>query len=95
MLCTGWTRTSRATATTSCKHVQSRVTAGLMHSFMSDVSPHDLLLLLQMADYIRNERNVLDRMHHPGVAALHFTFQVCAGCTCVAEQAATSSFSIS
>jgi hypothetical protein len=29
-----------------------------------------------MAEYIRNERNVLDKLHHPGVAALHFTFQV-------------------
>lgn len=33
-------------------------------------------LFAQMADYIRNERNVLDRLHHPGVAALQFTFQV-------------------
>lgn len=32
-----------------------------------------------MAEYIRNERNVLDKLHHPGVAALHFTFQVSAG----------------
>jgi hypothetical protein len=30
-----------------------------------------------MAQYIRNERNVLDRLQHPGIAALHFTFQVC------------------
>jgi hypothetical protein len=35
-----------------------------------------VLDLLQMAEYIRNERNVLDKLHHPGVAALHFTFQV-------------------
>eukprot|EP00882_Tetradesmus_deserticola_P024296 GHRQ01026548.1.p1 GENE.GHRQ01026548.1~~GHRQ01026548.1.p1 ORF type:complete len:103 (+),score=28.50 GHRQ01026548.1:540-848(+) len=28
-----------------------------------------------MADYIRNERNVLDRLHHPGIAQLQFTFQ--------------------
>jgi hypothetical protein len=31
---------------------------------------------LQMAEYIRNERNVLDKLHHPGVTQLHFTFQV-------------------
>jgi mevalonate pyrophosphate decarboxylase len=29
-----------------------------------------------MADYIKNERNVLDRLHHPGIAQLQFTFQV-------------------
>jgi hypothetical protein len=29
-----------------------------------------------MAEYIRNERNVLDKLHHPGIAELHFTFQV-------------------
>lgn len=29
-----------------------------------------------MAEYIKNERNVLDKLHHPGVAQLHFTFQV-------------------
>jgi hypothetical protein len=38
-----------------------------------------LAYLLQMADYIRNERNVLDRLHHPGIAQLQFTFQVGAG----------------
>jgi hypothetical protein len=32
---------------------------------------------MQMADYIKNERNVLDRLHHPGIAQLQFTFQVC------------------
>eukprot|EP00878_Enallax_costatus_P040720 GHUV01047074.1.p1 GENE.GHUV01047074.1~~GHUV01047074.1.p1 ORF type:complete len:291 (+),score=88.91 GHUV01047074.1:747-1619(+) len=32
-------------------------------------------LCLQMADYIRNERNILDQLHHPGVVELHFTFQ--------------------
>lgn len=35
-----------------------------------------LALCLQMADYIRNERNILDQLHHPGVADLQFTFQV-------------------
>jgi len=30
----------------------------------------------QVIDYIRNERNILDVLHHPGIAQLHFTFQV-------------------
>lgn len=34
-----------------------------------------LVLRNKMADYIRNERNVLDRLHHPGIAQLQFTFQ--------------------
>eukprot|EP00775_Hariotina_reticulata_P004840 gene4840-5087_t len=34
-----------------------------------------LVLRNKMADYIRNERNTLDRLHHPGIAALQFTFQ--------------------
>lgn len=33
-------------------------------------------LLAQVIDYIRNERNILDALHHPGIAQLHFTFQV-------------------
>lgn len=34
-----------------------------------------LVLRNRMAEYIRSERNLLDRLHHPGVAALCFTFQ--------------------
>ncbi|KAF6259923.1 3-phosphoinoside dependent protein kinase [Scenedesmus sp. NREL 46B-D3] len=34
-----------------------------------------VVLRNKMADYIRNERNVLDRLHHPGIAQLQFTFQ--------------------
>jgi hypothetical protein len=32
----------------------------------------------QVLDYIRNERTILDTLHHPGIAQLYFTFQV--GC---------------
>lgn len=29
----------------------------------------------KVVDYIRRERQILDSLAHPGVAALHFTFQ--------------------
>ncbi|GBF94960.1 3-phosphoinositide dependent kinase [Raphidocelis subcapitata] len=34
-----------------------------------------LVVRNKVIDYIRNERTILDRLHHPGVAELHFTFQ--------------------
>lgn len=34
-----------------------------------------LVIRNKVIDYIRNERNILDRLHHPGIAQLHFTFQ--------------------
>jgi hypothetical protein len=32
-----------------------------------------------VTEYIRNERNILDRLNHPGIAKLKFTFQVGVG----------------
>jgi 3-phosphoinositide dependent protein kinase-1 len=34
-----------------------------------------LIVRNKVIDYVRNERNILDGLHHPGIAALHFTFQ--------------------
>ncbi|KAI8476065.1 MAG: 3-phosphoinoside dependent protein kinase [Monoraphidium minutum] len=34
-----------------------------------------LVVRNKVIDYIRNERTILDRLHHPGIAQLHFTFQ--------------------
>lgn len=28
-----------------------------------------------MVDYIKNERAILDKLDHPGIIKLHFTFQ--------------------
>jgi hypothetical protein len=50
-------------------HVARLLGLATSHAFMR--------VFVQMADYIKNERNVLDRLHHPGIAQLQFTFQVC------------------
>lgn len=35
-----------------------------------------LVMRHKAVDYVRTERAILDRLDHPGIARLHFTFQV-------------------